>query len=519
MTSAARGLRASVKRAVHVVNTNLSSGHCEWNKSNYVHKALIPDLAPYSIVAQAVKPQSTIQFKFLYSRLLDPATAKDKYTRTQLDWPKFDRTDIYCYSVLRIIAALSRAPTLAVEYECSSVEMPKWPSFGSYKLELECAYNFLHLIVRGKTKDRVLDTLVDGTTGQQAFQQAKQVLLATSDLESHIGRLAKETAYQRFKKKKRRARKSKSKNTVVNEPVEAEDIMEGEGEEDEFEMFDEPTIAATAATAIKRHKLVDAGSVLGQELSTVSMESTRRRIISEQSSGDEPVLNELSPELTHKRKRGRADAIPEREASSSSFVERPVLPVRRSQHRLAISGLDEANPTHAGAFSERSSEEGNEALVDSIEDVADDNTAQHEPSNNNGPTVSQQAANDVRPRTVQPAEVPVEDSIAIAIKREDSSTASSPAITSEVDAEGHGSEEAVKVKLEASSTTQQLLDIQEDNAALEKAVEELGREKEKVELKVQEARNTALKRTLAKLQGRIVLMKGVNQEVIEIDDD
>ncbi|KAK5682410.1 hypothetical protein LTS10_005538 [Elasticomyces elasticus] len=484
--------------------------------TNYICRVLIPDLVPHFIVAQAINnPHRTIGFPCMYERLMDSATDRDKYTRTQIDWSEFDRTDIYCLSLLRITAALARASTLAEEYGCPIGELPKWPVFVDYALELHCAHEFMSWILHSSNKPRLLNTVVNGQTGLQVLQQATQAFLATSDFESHTRRLAEERTQQRHnlrqKKTKILANNGDSTGTAVDGPSDVEDIVEEEGWEDEQEMF------GGVARAAKRARVMEAIFGLDPERLAVSTDQASLRVLSVQSSSDDELaLNEPSPDLTHKRKRGRADVTSEREAASSSFLERPVLAMRRRQPRLPSSDSAEANTAPARASSERSSVGSNEALVDSIEVVAEDNAAQHEPANDNNHSTLDRSLEPTQSAALAetPAAVPAR-APNLTIKLEDPITTVDSDVKPEPDLDQESPDMVVKV--EGGDRRQQTLDARQRNALLLKVIEEKQREDEDEELKGEEARGIALERTLAKIQSRIDARKGLNQEVVELD--
>ncbi|KAK4975255.1 hypothetical protein LTR42_004465 [Elasticomyces elasticus] len=426
----------------------------------YIHTALIPVLVPYFILAEAVNnPKRTIQFKTIYERLTDPATERDKYTGTQIEWSQFDRTDLYCVSVLRIIARLSCASTLNVEHGCSIEQLPKWPGFTNHRLELQFAHDFLCWILHSANKARMFHTSINGRTGLQVLQQAKQVLLVTSNIESHIVRMAKEQSGSRAEQKRRMrsiATKADANKVMVEELSDAEDeedVVDEEREEDEPEIPGEP------ARAAKR------------------------------------------PRLTAKDLRYRSLNDP-----SSRFAAKKA--------RLPSSDLDEAL---ASPYPVRSSEESNKTRSDSIEVEieVDNSTTQHEPASGYHSIVAEESVNHVRLRTVSPVGVYMKARLTTAVTKKEPATATSTPIKSEADTKRDKYEKSVK--LEARSTTQQLLELDQDIIALAQAVEDKTREDEEVELAIKTARKATLQRTLSKIQGRIDLKKGIKQEVIEID--
>ncbi|KAK4901203.1 hypothetical protein LTR27_001760 [Elasticomyces elasticus] len=460
---------------------------------DYVCKTILPKLAPYLIMQKELNDRNhkSLSFQTIWRRLVTPEDRQEKkFDCERPDWTQFDRTDVCCLAVVSTMTALHNAWKLTEEYGCSVEALPKFP---------DCF---------------------------QALETAKKEFLAANpDFKQHLLRIMPEDRLG-----PKRGRAVSSALSIGHENAAALD-SDGEPEIIEVQPY----------RAEKRRRLSYVEDVLERGEPTVAPVSTNFDDLSGQTGGvfssteardSDDVAPRSKSSATFVVRRSalvmhsseQADPIHDiggasrREASATSLVERPILAVRSRQRRFSTSDIDEANPAPAPAYPGGILGENNAALSNSIEIEVNDSTSQHGPTDDNE-SVIPEAANDARLRTVPLAEVPMEDLVATAIKREDSTTTSSPAIQSEVDAGREGTEEAVKVKLEADSTTQQLLAIHEDNAALERAVEELSREKDRVQLEVQETRNTALKRTLAKLQGQIDRMKGVNQEVIEIDDD
>ncbi|KAK4961266.1 hypothetical protein LTR10_001756 [Elasticomyces elasticus] len=466
----------------------------------YIHTALIPVLVPYFILAEAVNnPKRTIQFKTIYERLTDPATERDKYTGTQIEWSQFDRTDLYCVSVLRIIARLSCASTLNVEHGCSIEQLPKWPGFTNHRLELQFAHDFLCWILHSANKARMFHTSINGRTGLQVLQQAKQVLLVTSNIESHIVRMAKEQSGSRAEQKRRMrsiATKADANKVMVEELSDAEDeedVVDEEREEDEPEIPGEP------ARAAKRPRLVGDGYVFNADLPTMTRESTRHRSHST------------------RRTRGSAVALPLHQTAKDlryRSLNDPSSRFAAKKARLPSSDLDEAL---ASPYPVRSSEESNKTRSDSIEVEieVDNSTTQHEPASGYHSIVAEESVNHVRLRTVSPVGVYMKARLTTAVTKKEPATATSTPIKSEADTKRDKYEKSVK--LEARSTTQQLLELDQDIIALAQAVEDKTREDEEVELAIKTARKATLQRTLSKIQGRIDLKKGIKQEVIEID--
>ncbi|KAK3621514.1 hypothetical protein LTR56_022755 [Elasticomyces elasticus] len=496
---------------------------------DYVCKTILPKLAPYLIMQKELNDRNhkSLSFTTIWRRL--EGRQEEKFDCERPDWSQFDRTDVCCLAVVRTMTALRNAWKLTEEYGCSVEVLPKFPDRKQdYRLEAEWAYKgFLSFIISTiNLPDGFLHETRDQGVGFQALETAKKEFLAANPgFKQHLLRIMPE---DRLGPKHGRAVSSAQSNRHENAAA-----LDSDEEPENSEV--------QPSRAEKRRRLSCVEDVLEREESTVANSSTNFDALSGQTGGvfssteardsdDVAPRSKLSATFLVGRSalamHSSEQSDPNhniggalrREASAASLSERPILAVRSRQRHLLSSDIGEANPAPAPAYPGRTSGENNAALSNSIEIEVNDSTSQHGPTDDNE-FISPEAASDARLRTVPLAEVPMEDLVATAIEREDSTTASSPAIQSEVDAGREGTEEAVKVKLEADSTTQQLLDIHEENAALEKAVEELSREKDKVQLEVQETRNTALKRTLAKLQGQIDAMKGVNQEVIEIDDD
>ncbi|KAK5733986.1 hypothetical protein LTR17_009257 [Elasticomyces elasticus] len=498
----------------------------------YVCKTILPKLLPYFIMQKELNDRNhkSLSFTTIWRRLVTPeGRQQEKFDCERPDWSQFDRTDVCCLAVVRTMAALQNAWKLTEEYGCSVEVLPKFPDRKqNYRLEAEWTYKgFLSFIISTiNLPDGFLHETRDQGVGFQALETAKKEFLAANpDFKQHLLRIMPE---DRLGPKRGRAVSSALSNGHENAAA-----LDSDGEPEIIEV--------QPYRAEKRRRLLYVEDVLERGEPTVAPVSTNFDDLSGQTGGvfssteardsdDVAPCSKSSATFVVGRSAlvmhssEQADPIHDiggasrREASATSLVERPILAVRSRQRRFPTSDIDEANPAPAPAYPGRTLGENNAALSNSIEIEVNDSTSQHGPTDDNE-SIIPEAANDARLRTVPLTEVPMEDLVATAIKREDSTTASSPAIQSEVDAGREGTEEAVKVKLEADSTAQQLLDIHEDNAALEKAVEELSREKDRVQLEVQERRNTALKRTLAKLQGQIDVMKGVNQEVIEINDD
>ncbi|KAK6404861.1 hypothetical protein LTR81_020324 [Elasticomyces elasticus] len=545
---------------------------------DYVCKTILPKLAPYLIMQKELNDRNhkSLSFQTIWRRLVTPEDGQEKkFDCERPDWTQFDRTDVCCLAVVRTMTALHNAWKLTEEYGCSVEALPKFPDCKQdYRLEAEWAYKrFLGFLIstinlpdglrstmRGSSLrsmdarskhfpssriaewayKRFLSFLIstinlpdglrhetrDQGIGFQALEKAKkEFLAANSDFKQHLLRIMPADRLE-----PKRGRAVSSALSIGHENAAAVDADE------------EPEIIEVQPSrAEKRRRLSYVEDVLERGEPLTAPVSTNFDALSGQTGGvfsstkardSDDVAPRSKSSATFVVVRSapvmhsseQADPIHDiggasrREAFATSLVERPILAVRSRQRRFPTLDIDEANPAPAPAYPGRPLEENNAALSNSIEIDVNDSTSQHGPTDDNE-SIIPEAANDARLRTVPLAEVPMEDLFATAIRREDPTTASSPAIQSEVDAGGDGTEEAVKVKLEADSTTQQLLDLDEDIMALAQAVEDKTREEEEAEVAMKTARKAALQKTLAKIQSRIDIKKGINQEVIEIDDD
>ncbi|KAK5738136.1 hypothetical protein LTR17_006165 [Elasticomyces elasticus] len=158
---------------------------------DYIRKALLGPLAPYFIIREAVNDtHKIVRYSNVYNRLTNPDYEYKYTSSTDLDWTEFDRVDITCLAVWRIIYELRRAPTLAQEYGCAAKNLPQWQRNLDRRDEIRLAYDFLSLVSQSCKGEKFMSPTAADSGPHRALQRAKTAFLAETDFEQHIQRIA-----------------------------------------------------------------------------------------------------------------------------------------------------------------------------------------------------------------------------------------------------------------------------------------------------------------------------------------